>query len=132
MKKTTVLFFGLVAFGGVFISNVYVFASAKATEQLRNPFLLLEEQKKGFAITAQSAEEMEAKIQEKLSTLHVSGIFISGSTKIAIINGEIVNEGDLVEGVRVSSIMPEKVIVDIQGEVGSLALPAVAENNTGE
>lgn len=132
MSKTIILVFNLLAFQVLFVSNAPAFASNGKEAELRNPFLLLEEQKKGFDVVAEPTEEAEAKIQERLAEIHVSGIFISGSTKIAIINGEIVEEGGSLGDIKVISIMPEKVVVDIKGGAGSLALPSIAENSIGE
>ena len=100
----------------------------------RNPFLLPGEEKLGrsFFLTSSPAEEetktgsaVEKKQEEGEWSL--TAIIYNGTTSRAIINHEIVQEGDTISGgkVQVIKIMPEKVILSREEKFFTLPLGAI-------
>lgn len=84
---------------------------------LRNPFLTLYEQK--FGVTNQKKDAVK-------QVLNLEGVFIWPDRKMALINGQVVKEGDSIEGKEVASIQKEEVILkDKNGGTLVLGLPLV-------
>lgn len=74
----------------------------------RNPFFTLQEQKQGF-------EKEKEKEKESYQPLSLEGVFIWPTKRIALINGQILKEGEIIEGKKVVSISEEQVVLDNQG-----------------
>lgn len=77
----------------------------------RNPFLMWEEEKK-FA---------QKKIREVIDYLDLTAIFYSPSKSFAVIEGHVVEEGDMIAGKRIVKINPKAVI--LEDEKGEYILP---------
>jgi hypothetical protein len=90
---------------------------------LRNPFFLPEEEEALLpkSIPIPSPEEIK---EEPPLNLILQATFISGKEKIALINGQIVKEGEQVEDKTVVSIEKNRVVVKGIG-TAPLVLPAV-------
>lgn len=86
----------------------------------RNPFLTLQEQETGFVkVKPQGQEEVQ---------LYLQAVFISLEKRIALINGHILKEGELIENNRIISIYPEEVLLKTAAGVAmTLRLPAVVK-----
>lgn len=86
----------------------------------RNPFLTLLEQKRGFAVN----EEQEAQVP-----LFLQAVFIWPDKKIALINGQILKEGETVGNYRIVSIEDQGVIVESGAGRTLLNLPMPQDKN---
>lgn len=75
-------------------------------EFIRNPFLTLQEQIRG------SIRKTELEEKEVLTVLSLQAIFIWPTKKIALINGQILQEGELIEDKQVISIHEDKVVLE--------------------
>jgi hypothetical protein len=74
-------------------------------DNTRNPFFTLKEQKQGFE---------KEKEKESYQPLSLEGVFIWPTKRIALINGQIIKEGEIIEGKKVVSISEEQVVLDNQ------------------
>ncbi len=52
-----------------------------------------------------------------LRRLHVEGVMVGGSTKLAVINGTILEVGQQIEGVIISAITAQGIAVEIDGRI---------------
>jgi len=98
-----------------------VFAEQNSPEEfLRNPFLTLDEQKQGFFMSARE------------EGIYLQGIFVWPTKKIALINGQVLKEGDFIKGKRISFIYEDKVILKDSTGIMALKLPSLKESIKGE
>jgi hypothetical protein len=86
----------------------------------RNPFFTLSEQKYGFSSGNKVGES---------AALYLGGIFISQERRTALINGQVVKEGDVVGGREVTAIRQEEVVLtSASGSEVTLRLPALLKD----
>jgi len=104
----------------------------------RNPFLLSGEEKlgKSFFLTSPSEEKTPTietpENKQKENEWSLTAILFSDTSSLAIINHEIVKEGDTLAGgkVKVIKIMPEKVILGKEKETFILQLGIIVPQET--
>jgi len=103
----------------IFLPKTLIFAEHDSKgEFLRNPFLTLDEQEQGYFIKEKG---------EGIS-LYLQGIFVWPTKKVALINGQVLKEGDFIEGKRVTSINEDKVILKDNIKTLILKLPSLRES----
>ena len=118
----------------IFLLLLYSFKEAYAEEKeirLRNPFLTSEEEMKVLGIKPTKEKELNIIPLEKLN---LSGI-IYGEKKIAIINSEFYNEGNLIGSFTIKKINPSSVILNTERREYELNLKhvlATAEESNQE
>lgn len=96
--------------------------ASKAIKDMRNPFLTQEEEK--------IYQQARGKIIIK-SGLELAAVFFSPPNSQAIINGQILKVGDIIEGKKIIKINKESVILkDIEGEY-ILELGSVLKKSEG-
>ncbi len=99
-----------------------------APSALRNPFFLPEEED---ALLPQKLPAPAAEVKEALPlnlVLEATFISESGREKVALISGQIVKEGESIEGTKVVSINKDGVLLKGIG-TAPLVLPAVVNKN---
>lgn len=102
----------------------------------RNPFLLPGEEKLGrsffLASSSENSSAVETRKMQEEKELSLTAILYSKMSSRAIINHEIVQEGDTLSGgkVKVIKIMPEQVTLSREGKTFILPLGAMISRET--
>jgi|GEM_PF-3385376 len=89
--------------------------------KVRNPFYLESELAKQGGKTTSNRQLVD------VSKMSLSGIFVSDSDKIALINNEILREGESIDNKKIVSIKDDRVLVEEDDMSATLLLPKIVE-----
>jgi len=123
------LLYILILFGGIFLSNLifsFLNHKIKTTLPKKNAVSLVQ---KGVVqqtvvpppppVVDQPVKPPEEKIVNEVNFV-LNGIFYSNNDGYALVNNQIIREGDLIDGVKVNKITEDIVELDNQGKIITL------------
>lgn len=81
---------------------------------------------------AQQAALAKQQRRDALSRLKLGSILITGTQRLALVDGRIRRVGDEVQGFRLEAIEPDRVTLSFDGETADLCLRPVSESTRGQ
>lgn len=78
---------------------------------------------------AAEARAKAQRIREAASRLVLGSILVAGSSRLAMINGNLCRVGDAVEGFQVEAVEPDRVRLSSEGETVDVRLPITARGS---
>lgn len=98
---------------GIFITSMFLFTKVSKNKAV----LAAKDQKKYISM---QVDNLSDKIAQTISngsklSLILNGVFFSGDKGYALINNEILKEGDVIKGAKISRISLDEVVLEVEG-----------------